>query len=77
MARLPLVEKSETMPIQRNWPKGLFSMSLALIVAGLATFTLAGCERKERVLDVQTPGADVKVDRNLDTGEIEVDVEEN
>ncbi len=52
-------------------------MSLALIVAGLATFTLAGCERKERVLDVQTPGADVKVDRNLDTGEIEVDVEEN
>jgi hypothetical protein len=35
---------------------------------------LSGCERKERVLEVQTPGADVKVDRNIDTGEVEVDV---
>jgi hypothetical protein len=37
----------------------------------------AGCERKERVLDVQTPGADVEVDRNIDTGEVEVDVEKD
>jgi hypothetical protein len=65
------------MSIQLKWPKCLFRLSLALIVAGLATFALTGCERKERVLDVQTPGADVKVDRNLDTGEIEVDVQEN
>jgi hypothetical protein len=38
-------------------------------VAGLVS---AGCERKERVLDVRTPGADVKVDRNIDTGAVEV-----
>ena len=37
---------------------------------------VAGCERKERVLDVQTPGADVEVDRNIDTGEVEVDIDD-
>jgi hypothetical protein len=44
--------------------------------ACVATFTLTGCERKERVLDVQTPAGDVQVDRNIDTGEVEVDVHE-
>ena len=39
-----------------------------------AAFTFAGCERKERVLDVRTPGGDVKVDRNIDNGKVEVEV---
>jgi hypothetical protein len=37
---------------------------------------ISGCERKERVIDIETPGADVEVDRDLDTGEVEVDVNE-
>jgi hypothetical protein len=45
--------------------------------AGLALAAASGCERKERVLDVETPGADIEVDRNIDTGEVEADVEEN
>jgi hypothetical protein len=44
-----------------------------LVAAWLGAFALAGCERKERVVDIETPGVDVKVDRNIDTGEIEVD----
>jgi hypothetical protein len=44
-----------------------------LIAACVVSFTFAGCERKERVLDVRTPGADVKVDRNIDTGKVEVE----
>jgi hypothetical protein len=36
---------------------------------------LTGCERKEEVIDVETPGVDVKVERNKDTGEVEVEVE--
>jgi hypothetical protein len=36
---------------------------------------IAGCERKERVLDVKTPGAEVTVDRNVDTGKVEVEAE--
>jgi hypothetical protein len=42
--------------------------------ACIAFGIVAGCERKERVLDIETPGADVEVDRNLDTGEVEVNV---
>lgn len=34
-----------------------------------------GCERKERVLDVETPGVDVEVNRS-DDGSLEIDVED-
>jgi hypothetical protein len=51
-------------------------LTSALLVAVSATaLSLTGCERKERVLDIKTPGADVKVDRNLDTGGVEVKTE--
>jgi hypothetical protein len=49
----------------------------ALIVAGMfggASFT--GCERKERVLDVETPSGQLEVNRNVDSGAVEVEVEE-
>jgi hypothetical protein len=36
---------------------------------------LTGCERKEKVIDVETPGGDVEVQRNKDTGEVDVEVE--
>jgi hypothetical protein len=39
---------------------------------GMAAFS--GCERKERVLDVETPEGELEVDRNIDTGEVEVNV---
>jgi hypothetical protein len=41
----------------------------------MIAFVFAGCERKERVLDVRTPSTDVKVDRNLDYGKIVVKAE--
>jgi hypothetical protein len=46
-----------------------------LVSACIAAFVCAGCERKERVIDIKTPGADVKVDRNIDTGGVEVKTE--
>ena len=46
---------------------GLFSLTTCY-----AAITLAGCERKERVIDVKTPAVDVKVDRNVDNGRIDV-----
>ena len=45
------------------------------VAAFVAASVCAGCERKERVLDVRTPAADVKVDRNVDTGEVQVKTE--
>jgi hypothetical protein len=45
--------------------------------ASLGCLGLAGCERKERVVDIEAPGVDVEVDRNVDTGEVEINATEN
>ncbi len=45
---------------------------LLIVITGLAAVAATGCERKERVLDVQTLNAHVKVDRNIDTGRVDV-----
>ena len=42
------------------------------VCLGAAIFS--GCERKERVLDVQTPEGSLQVDRNVDTGRVDVEV---
>ncbi len=42
------------------------------IASAITMCTATGCERKERVLDIKTPNAEVKVDRNVDTGAVEV-----
>lgn len=44
---------------------GLFVLALSL----------TGCERKERVMDVEAPGVRIKVDRDKDSGAVEVDVD--
>jgi hypothetical protein len=49
--------------------------SLIALSVCLAAFMSAGCERKERVIDVKTPAVDVKVDRNIDNGNVEVKTE--
>jgi hypothetical protein len=56
-----------------NWLVVLYL--LASCFAGLGACALTGCERKEKVIDVETPGADVEVERNIDTGQVDVEVE--
>jgi hypothetical protein len=41
-----------------------------------ATALSTGCQRKERVVDIETPAGDVHVDRDKDTGGVEVNVHE-
>ena len=47
-----------------------------VIAAGFGACALAGCERKERVVDVKTPVGDVQVDKTVkpdgDTTGVEV-----
>ena len=45
----------------------------AVLIASIPAWP--GCERKERVLDVEAPGVDIEVDRSAD-GSLEVDVED-
>jgi hypothetical protein len=49
------------------------TVSMALFLC-LGAAGLSGCERKERVLDVETPEGSLEVDRNIDTGEVDVEV---
>jgi len=56
-----------------NWLVALYL--LMSWCAGLGMCALTGCERKEKVLDVETPGGDVEVERNIDTGAVDVQVE--
>ncbi|TWT77362.1 hypothetical protein Pla123a_20230 [Posidoniimonas polymericola] len=50
--------------------------TLALAAALLMIGATTGCERKEKVLEVDSPGLQVDVERNVDTGEVEVNVDE-
>jgi hypothetical protein len=62
-----------TTKARSNWLVMLYLF--ASCCAGLGACALTGCERKEKVIDVETPGADVEVERNIDTGEVDVEVE--
>ena len=48
-----------------------------LMAAGLLSLVslTAGCERKEKVLDIETPEESIEVERSRDTGEIEIETE--
>jgi len=48
-------------------------------VATIAFLSVAfvGCERKEKVLDIETPNRSIEVERSRDTGEVDVEVERN
>jgi hypothetical protein len=48
------------------------AISLPPIVLGVAIVCAAGCENKETVLDVETPEGQVEVERDRDTGEVDV-----
>lgn len=56
-----------------NWLVALYLLTSCC--AGVGVCALTGCERKEKVIDVETPGADVEVERNIDTGAVDVEVE--
>lgn len=49
-------------------------LQIAAAAIAVGTIGFLGCERKERVLDVKTPGTSVQVDRNVDTGKVDVEV---
>lgn len=52
--------------------KRVLTLGPLVLSVCFAAITLPGCERKERVIDVRTPAGDVKVDRNIDNGNVEV-----
>lgn len=58
----------------------LFNTSISglMTILAIAAFAgLAGCEQKEEVLDVETPGGEVEVESDEETGAVDVDVDDN
>lgn len=47
----------------------------AALVAVAVIGAAAGCDNKEKVLDIETNDGGVEVERDKDTGEVEVDVD--
>lgn len=47
------------------------------LCAGVTVMSVGvtGCERKERVVDVEAPGIRIKVDRDKDSGAVDVNVD--
>ena len=54
----------------------LTAISLPPILLGIAMLFAMGCENKETLLDVETPEGQIEVERNLDTGEVDVQATE-
>ncbi|MCC7421656.1 MAG: hypothetical protein IT428_15345 [Planctomycetaceae bacterium] len=48
-----------------------------VLMLGVAAMSVGvtGCERKERVVDVEAPGIRIKVDRDKDSGAVDVNVD--
>jgi diaminopimelate epimerase len=53
---------------------GLATRSFAGLALCAASVAFFGCERKEKVLDVETPGGEVEVERSTTDGDVDVDV---
>lgn len=49
--------------------------SVAAVLFAAMLVAAPGCERKEKLLDVETPGGGVEVEQDKDSGAVEVDVD--
>lgn len=47
--------------------------SLPPMLLAVAMLVSLGCENKEKVLDLETPGGQVEVERDRDTGAVDID----
>ena len=50
--------------------------ALTLLLSATCLFASVGCNRKEKVLDVKTPGGGIEIERDKKTGEVDIKVEE-
>lgn len=49
---------------------------MALGILAITPLSLSGCSQKEQILDVETPGGEVEVEKDKATGDVEVEVNE-
>ncbi len=47
---------------------------VSTVLVAVAFLALCGCERKEKIIEIDTPGGRVEVERSLDTGKVDIEV---
>lgn len=58
-----------------SWSKLRHVATSATLMLLLSVLALSGCERKEKVLDIETPAGNIEVERSTESGKIDVDVD--
>ena len=58
-----------------SWSKLRHVSTSATLMLLFSVMALSGCERKEKVLDIETPAGDIEVERSKESGKIDVDVD--
>ncbi|QDU49239.1 hypothetical protein [Gimesia panareensis] len=51
--------------------------TIALMLLSFSACALTGCEKKEKVLDVETPAGELEINRDKDSGSVDVKVKKN
>ncbi len=54
--------------------RGLSTFFTVAMVLG-SLVTSIGCERREKVIDVETPAGEIEVERSTDSGKVDVDID--
>ena len=62
--------------IKNTFSGFLTALAFCTVLALPAVFT-TGCDQKEKVLDVETPGGELEVERDKSSGDVEVEINEN
>lgn len=57
----------------KSIPKHLLSRVMPVVAAIACTWSLAGCERKEKIVDIKAPGVDIEVNKTKRGIEVETD----
>lgn len=50
-------------------------VQIAVITIALLSVASVGCDNKERVLEVKGPNGGLEVDRDMDSGAVEIDMD--
>ncbi|MFH1299446.1 MAG: hypothetical protein ABIK07_00195 [Planctomycetota bacterium] len=55
--------------------KRIWVHTLAALLMFTPAFTMVGCDNKEKVLDVETPGGKIEIERDRNTGAVDVEID--
>lgn len=57
------------------WFKKRHALLLAIPMMCMSVTALSGCDRKEKVLEMETPNGRIDVERSTDSGKLDVDID--